>query len=795
MAVAPFTAGTAMAGRRRLGTLALSAISLWMILAVSPSVGDTDAGDAAAMAAIAKSITPLPLKWSTDPALDPCGDRWEGVSCFSGKVTSIDLQGTSLKGVIAPEVANLSSLQSLSLQRNELKGDLPSLAGLANLREIYLGNNGFQSIPATFFSGLVSLVNVSLDHNPLAPWSLPLDLSQCSNLGYFSAMNASIVGGIPDIFDGLTSFEVLRLSYNYLSGVLPPSLRSPSISELYINNQLTNSSSSTAGKLWGTLDVLGSMVQLTVAWVHGNSFTGTIPDLSKCTSLVDLQLRENQLTGVLPSSLASLPSLRNLTLSNNLLQGPFPSLGKDVQVDALTGNSFCKQQPGPCDQRVTDLLSVAEGFGYPVTIARAWKGNNPCNAWLFVTCDPLGNITTLNFADQKLVGNISESISRFPALKFLKLQNNNLTGSIPPSLASLAHLQTLDVSNNNLTGDIPAFASTVKIITDGNPLLGSHSASGGSGSSGSPDGGSGSSSGGSSSGGSKSLSAGIVVLIVLFTVAAVVGSAALCLIKHKNRLKRFGKVETHSPPDGSDMAKLSIAGMSGTSRFGSELNTQGSAEYGNAHVIETESLYIPIQDLRRATDNFSEANILGSGGFGVVYKGVQPDGTLIAVKRMECTDIGKKGMGEFKAEIEVLKKVRHRHLVALLGYCEHENEKLLVYEYMPQGTLSQHLFGQGSYSPLTWKQRLVVALDVARGLEYLHNLAQTSFIHRDLKPSNILLDNDLRAKVSDFGLVKLAPDGKNSVQTRLAGTFGYLAPEYASKCHSYSLPFSRSLLI
>ncbi|CAA6668202.1 unnamed protein product [Spirodela intermedia] len=228
------------------------------------------------------------------------------------------------------------------------------------------------------------------------------------------------------------------------------------------------------------------------------------------------------------------------------------------------------------------------------------------------------------------------------------------------------------------------------------------------------------------------------------------------------------------------MAKLSIAGISGTNHFASELNTQGSSEYGNAHMIETESLYIPIQDLRRATNNFSEANILGSGGFGVVYKGVQPDGTLIAVKRMECTDIGKKGMGEFKAEIEVLKKVRHRHLVALLGYCEHENEKLLVYEYMPQGTLSQHLFGQGSYPPLTWKQRLVVALDVARGLEYLHNLAQTSFIHRDLKPSNILLDDDMRAKVSDFGLVKLAPDGKNSVQTRLAGTFGYLAPEYAT---------------
>ncbi|CAN1228429.1 Receptor-like kinase TMK4 [Linum grandiflorum] len=189
-----------------------------------------------------------------------------------------------------------------------------------------------------------------------------------------------------------------------------------------------------------------------------------------------------------------------------------------------------------------------------------------------------------------------------------------------------------------------------------------------------------------------------------------------------------------------------------------------------------------IEVLRQVTDNFSEKKIIGKGGFGVVYKGDLQDGSRVAVKRME-------GMKEFEAEIGVLSNVRHRHLVAFLGYCINERERLLVYEYMPQGTLGQHLFEWRTRGilPLTWKQRLTIALDVARGVEYLHSLAQQSFIHRDLKPSNILLGDDMRAKVSDFGLVKHASDGKQSMETRLAGTFGYLAPEYASNSSSTRL--------
>ncbi|CAL9073205.1 unnamed protein product, partial [Musa textilis] len=168
-------------------------------------------------------------------------------------------------------------------------------------------------------------------------------------------------------------------------------------------------------------------------------------------------------------------------------------------------------------------------------------------------------------------------------------------------------------------------------------------------------------------------------------------------------------------------------------------------------------MVISIQVLRNVTNNFSEENILGRGGFGTVYKGELHDGTKIAVKRMEAGVMGAKGLNEFKSEIAVLTKVRHRNLVSLLGYCLAANERLLVYEYMPQGTLSRHLFEwkESGFKPLEWKKRLSIALDVARGVEYLHSLAQQSFIHRDLKPSNILLGDDMKAKVADFGLVRL----------------------------------------
>jgi serine/threonine protein kinase len=185
-------------------------------------------------------------------------------------------------------------------------------------------------------------------------------------------------------------------------------------------------------------------------------------------------------------------------------------------------------------------------------------------------------------------------------------------------------------------------------------------------------------------------------------------------------------------------------------------------------------------ELRLATENFSSSNLLGEGGYGSVYKGRLTDGRLVAVKQLsEASHQGKK---EFAAEIETISRVQHRNLVKLYGCCLEGNKPLLVYEYLENGSLDKALFGKGS-SNLDWPTRYEICLGIARGLAYLHEESSIRIVHRDIKASNVLLDANLNPKISDFGLAKLYDDKKTHVSTKVAGTFGYLAPEYAMRGH------------
>ncbi|XP_068636752.1 proline-rich receptor-like protein kinase PERK8 isoform X2 [Aristolochia californica] len=182
-------------------------------------------------------------------------------------------------------------------------------------------------------------------------------------------------------------------------------------------------------------------------------------------------------------------------------------------------------------------------------------------------------------------------------------------------------------------------------------------------------------------------------------------------------------------------------------------------------------------ELSEATNGFSEQNLLGEGGFGPVHKGCLPDGREVAVKQLKVG--GSQGEREFQAEVEIISRVHHRHLVSLVGYCISENQRLLVYDFVPNDTLHYHLHGEGR-PVLDWGTRVKSAAGASRGLAYLHEDCHPRIIHRDIKSSNILLDNNFEAQVSDFGLARLALDSFTHVTTRVMGTFGYLAPEYAS---------------
>ncbi|KAL1803484.1 hypothetical protein DCAR_0935185 [Daucus carota subsp. sativus] len=755
-----------------------------LIFITSILIYPSQSDDTSVLLDLRKSLgSPDSLGWTDS---DPC--KWAHIQCSKDRrVTRIQIGNQKLKGLLPASLKNLTSLQVLELQNNQLTGSLPSLSGLSSLQSLLLHNNGFDSMPTDFFDGMTSLQSVYIGYNAFRAWQLPDSLKSVGTLQKFSATSCNITGKIPDFFgsDTFAGLTLLDLAFNSLEGELPVSFAGSSIQTLWLNGQ------NSEARLSGSIAVLQNMTELTEVWLHSNLFSGPIPDLSRLGQLQNLSLRDNSLTGVVPVSVVEMPSLVIVNLTNNMLQGPMPKFKDSVQVDMAGINSFCLDKPGvPCDFRVNELLAVAESVGYPSKFAENWKGNDPCTPWLGLTCNG-GNITVINFQKMGLAGTISPNFSSITSLQRLILSNNNLTGVIPDELTSLVNLKELDVSNNQLHGKVPSFKSNVRVIVTGNVDIGKDS--GPSTTPTTPAGKIPGSSPGSTAeaprGGENKSSTGVVVGSVVGGVCAfvVAGFLVICLYRAKRKRSGIeqhpGTTVIHPRHSGSDQdaVKITVTGSSVNGGSTSETLSLGSSGRRDMHIVEAGNMVISIQVLRNVTNNFSQDNILGKGGFGTVYSGELHDGTKIAVKRMESGVMSEKGLDEFKSEIAVLTKVRHRNLVVLLGYCLDGNERLLVYEYMPQGTLSRYLFSweEEGLKPLEWTKRLTIALDVARGVEYLHGLAQQSFIHRDLKPSNILLGDDMRAKVADFGLVRLAPDGKASLVTRLAGTFGYLAPEYA----------------
>ncbi|XP_052187083.1 receptor-like protein kinase HERK 1 [Diospyros lotus] len=264
------------------------------------------------------------------------------------------------------------------------------------------------------------------------------------------------------------------------------------------------------------------------------------------------------------------------------------------------------------------------------------------------------------------------------------------------------------------------------------------------------------------SSGSTKKNVGMIAGLSIGAFAVLVLAVVLFFMRKRRKLA--------SPSHSKTWIPLSVDG-------GTSFNL--GSKHSNGTILSADSNFgyrFPFIAVQEATNNFDENWVIGIGGFGKVYKGVLNDGTKVAVKRGNPKS--QQGLAEFKTEIEMLSQFRHRHLVSLIAYCDEKNEMILIYEYMENGTLKSHLYGTNQPS-LSWKQRLEICIGAARGLHYLHTGYSKAIIHRDVKSANILLDENLMAKVADFGLSKTGPEiDQTHVSTAVKGSFGYLDPEY-----------------
>lgn len=256
-----------------------------------------------------------------------------------------------------------------------------------------------------------------------------------------------------------------------------------------------------------------------------------------------------------------------------------------------------------------------------------------------------------------------------------------------------------------------------------------------------------------------------------------------------SKVDQFGKKEKECAPILSKDVRKFVEMDSEAKKASSESNESSTSRSESSSALSASTSsdgmnigwgrWYSLKEIQIATSGFSNENVVGEGGYGIVYRGVLSDGSVVAVKNL----LNNKGQAEkeFKVEVEAIGKVRHKNLVGLIGYCAEGTQRLLVYEFVDNGNLEQWLHGDvGPVSPLTWEIRMKIAVGTARGLAYLHEGLEPKVVHRDVKSSNILVDRKWNPKVSDFGLAKLLGSEKSYVTTRVMGTFGYVSPDYAS---------------
>ncbi|KAG6722715.1 hypothetical protein I3842_03G173600 [Carya illinoinensis] len=656
------------------------------------------------------------------------------------------------------ELGNLTNLEVLWLARCDLVGQIPATIGrLTRLINLDLSSNGLTGSIPWSITGMKSIVQIELYGNSLSG-VLPSGMSNLTKLLRLDVSMNNFTGTIPDDLCGLP-LESLNVNDNRFEGSLSESItRSANLSELKLfNNTLSGPLPSQLGKNspLRILDVSyngfsgeipshlcenGALEDLILMV---NSFSGKIPEsLGNCQSLSRVRLKHNKLSGTVPERLWGLPHVSLLELEDNSLSGDISTMisgAHNLSQLMISSNLFS----GLIPEEIGSLGNLVE-----------FSGSNNRLTGLPGSLVKLSGLTTLDLSDNELSGEIPVGIQAWKKLNELNLANNRLYGEIPSEIGGLQVLNYLDLSGNLFSGKIPLELQNLKLNLlnlSNNRLTGSlppfyanenyrSSFVGNPGLCGDlPDlcpriGG-------------RKGRADFWVLGLIFGLAAVVLVVGVVWF--------YWKYQTFMK------------------------NKKGIAmsKWRSFHKLSFSAIEI--------LDCLREDSVIGSGASGKVYKVVLSNGDVAAVKKL-CGGTKKvdgtvdSEKDEFKAEVETLGRIRHKNIVRLWCCYDTGDCKLLVYEYMPNGSLGDVLRGSKG-GLLDWPTRYNIALDAAEGLSYLHHDCVPPIVHRDVKSNNILLDGEFRARVADFGVAKAVATvskGEEAMSV-IAGSCGYIAPEYA----------------
>lgn len=711
-------------------------------------------------------------------------------TCFS--LQSLNLGKNYLSGsgdLLASLLTNLSSLKYLYLPFNNMTGPIPSSLALnsSQLQVLDLSSNAFTGkIPSGFCSSSSAMEKMLLAGNYFSGM-VPVELGKCRNLRTIDFSFNNLNGPIPLEVWFLPNLSDLIMWANNLTGEIPQgicvkggNLQTMILNNNFISGTIPQSIANCTNMIWvslasnqitGEIPVgIGNLKELAILQLGNNSLTGHIPpELGKCRSLIWLDLTSNNLTGTIPSELANQAGL--------VIPGSVS--GKQFAFVRNEGGTSCRGAGGLVefeDIRVERLENFPMVHSCPLT--RVYSGttvytftSNGSMIYLDLSYNSLsGNIPenfgamsflqVLNLGHNRLTGIIPDSFGGLKDIGVLDLSHNNLQGFIPGSLGMLSFLSDLDVSNNNLTGSIPSGGQLTTFSASryennsglcGVPL---------------PPCGS----------GTHSLSAHTREKKQPFSTGMTIGFALglLCVLGIVLAICRVNKCQRKDEQQEKYIESLPTSGSSSW-----KLSSIPEPLSINFAAFEKPLRKLTFGHLLEATNGFSAESLIGSGGFGEVYKAQLRDGCVVAIKKLIY--VTGQGDREFMAEMETIGKIKHRNLVPLLGYCKIGEERLLVYEYMKWGSLEAvlHDRAKGGGSKLEWADRKKIAIGSARGLAFLHHSCIPHIIHRDMKSSNVLLDENFEARVSDFGMARLvnALDTHLSVST-LAGTPGYVPPEY-----------------